>query len=44
MLTPINTVQVATLAEDRVKACFATLLELIFFNERDEEARRFFSI
>lgn len=45
MLTPIDrTVQVATLAEDRVKACFATLLELIFFNERDEEARRFFSI
>ena len=44
MLTPINTVQVATLAEDRVKACFATLLELIFFDERDEEARRFFSI
>ena len=44
MLTPINTVQVATLAEDRVKACFATLLELIFFNERDEEALRFFSI
>ena len=44
MLTPINTVQVATLAEDRVKACFATLLELIFFNEWDEEARRFFSI
>ena len=44
MLTPINTVQVATLAEDRVKACFATLLELIFFNEREEEARRFFSI
>ena len=44
MLTPINTVQVATLAEDRVKACFATLLELIFFNERDQEARRFFSI
>ena len=45
MLTPIDrTVQVATLAEDRVKACFATLLELIFFNGRDEEARRFFSI
>ena len=45
MLTPIDTtVHVATLAEDRVKACFATLLELIFFNERDDEARRFFSI
>lgn len=45
MLTPIDrTVHVATLAEDRVKACFATLLQLIFFNERDDEAQRFFSI
>ena len=45
LLTPIDRqCRVATLAEDRVKACFATLIELIFFNEREDASRRFFSI
>ena len=43
MLTALDrTVRVATLAESRVKACFHTLLKLIFFSERTES--RFFSI